>query len=690
MPKRHNCGCVLLGLTAFTFIPYAGASGKVDFMTDSTQPYTGPISVTRTGKGFFTYDPEKDDLFIPGENLGGAFPGDIVTVSIAGKERDPRSGKERLIGRVDSIVSRSRTTFVGKLVSGKEINQNPADVYLLPDWKKMYTPILMRGESLPLGQKVVARFVSWPKESLFPSATLEEIIGPAGVHETEMRALALGSGFRSDFPPGVVHEAEELEKTGRQQLAEEAQRSVASGQRKDFRGTHTFTIDPFDAKDFDDALSVRTLPNGNTEVGVHIADVSFYVRPGTSIDDEARARATSVYLVDRTIPMLPEVLSTDLCSLNPNEDRLAVSAVFEMDADANVVSRWFGETVIHSDKRFTYENAQEVLDTQSGDMLEELNTLNALAGKLRARREAAGSIAFDTPEVKIELNAEGKPIGVHLKERKATNLLIEDFMLLANEEVATYLTEQAKKAKLTQMPIYRVHDVPDADRIMNLSAFLKVLGYTLKEHNGQVKGADINALLEQVKGKPEEYLIKVAALRSMSKAIYSSKNIGHFGLAFEYYTHFTSPIRRYPDLLTHRLVKHFADREPMSTKELAEFDELALHSSEREVAAAEAERDSVKMKQVEYLEGRIGEEFDAVISGVSDRGLYVELNETRAEGMVRMRDIGNDYFTYDEKRYRLIGERTKTQYALGDPVRVRLLAARVPEKELDFALVGKR
>jgi ribonuclease R len=395
-----------------------------------------------------------------------------------------------------------------------------------------------------------------------------------------------------------------------------------------------------------------------------------------------------VYLVDRTIPMLPHILSTDLCSLNPNEDRLSVSAVFELDENAGIVSRWFGETVIHSDKRFTYENAQEVLDNQSGEMLEELNTLRTLADKIRARRVASGAIAFDTPEVKIELNEEGKPIGVHLKERKATNLLIEDFMLLANEEVALYLTQQVKDAHITQMPIYRIHDVPDADRIMNLAQFLKVLGYDLKEANGKVSGKDINALLAQVIGKPEEYLIKVAALRSMSKAIYSSKNIGHFGLAFEAYTHFTSPIRRYPDLLTHRLLKHFADREPMSKEEMAEFDELALHSNEREVAATEAERDSIKMKQVEYLETRIGEDFDAVISGVSDRGLYVELKETRAEGMVRIRDIGNDYFTYDEKRYRLIGERTKVQYALGDPIRVKLVAARVPEKELDFALAA--
>lgn len=652
--------------------------------------YEGPITITRTGKGFFTYDPEKDDLFIPGENLGGAFSGDIVKVEETGLVADPRTGEKRMQGKVVKIMKRSRTTFVGKLVKGDEIGQNAAETYLLPDWKKMYVPFLVRGESLPIGQKVVVRLVDWPPAASFPAATLEEIIGPAGVHETEMRALALGSGFRSDFPAGVVAEAKHLEEHGMQMLMEEAESAIKAGTRKDFRSVTTFTIDPFTAKDFDDALSVRTLENGNTEVGIHIADVSFFVRPGTSIDDEARERATSVYMVDRTIPMLPEILSTDLCSLNPNEDRLSMSAVFELDNEARIVSRWYGETVMHSDKRFTYENAQEVLDNQSGDFLEELNTLNALADKLRKKREKAGMIAFDTPEVKIELDEAGKPINVHIKERKATNLLIEDFMLLANENVAEYLTEKIKakgKGGGALQSIYRVHDVPDADRIANLSEFLKVLGYHLETHGGKVKGADINALLAQVKGKPEEYLIKMATLRSMSKAIYATKNIGHYGLAFAFYTHFTSPIRRYPDLLVHRMVKHFADHEPMSDAEFAELDELALHSSEREINATEAERDSIKMKQVEYLENRIGEEFDAVISGVSDRGLYVELNETRAEGMVRMRDIGDDYFTYDEKRYRLVGERTKKQYALGDPVRVKLLAARVAEKELDFSVV---
>ncbi len=658
-------------------------------MTTTTDgSFTGPITITKTGKGFFSIDPEKEDLFIPGENLGGAFPGDIVKVTEAGMQADQRSGALRMTGKVVEIVSRGRATFVGKLVRGDEINQNAAEVYLIPDWKKMYTPFLVRGESLPLGQKVLVRFTSWPEGTKFPQATLEEIIGVAGVHETEMRALALGSGFRSDFPPGVIGEADALEHSGKAQLAAEAESAIAAGTRRDFRSVTTFTIDPFDAKDFDDALSVQTLPDGTTEVGVHIADVSYFVREGTSIDDEARARATSVYLVDRTIPMLPEVLSTNLCSLNPNEDRLSVSAVFVLDKDANVVSKWFGETVIHSDKRFTYENAQEVLDAKSGEFLLELTTLETLANKIRAKRVAAGSIAFDTPEVKIELNEAGKPIAVHIKERKATNLLIEDFMLLANEHVAEYLTQQTKKAGFGST-IYRTHDQPDPDRIANLSEFLKVLGYHLETVGGIVSGTAINKLLESVVGKPEEYLIKVAALRSMAKATYTTKNIGHFGLAFEFYTHFTSPIRRYPDLLIHRLVKHFADHEPLSKEQMGEFDALAKHSSEREVAATEAERDSIKMKQVEYLAERVGEEFDAVISGATDRGLYVELKETRAEGMIAMRNVGNDYFTYDQKRYRIVGERTKVQYALGDAVRVKLMAARVVDRELDFALVSK-
>ncbi len=651
-------------------------------MTDTTQKtYEGPITIIKTGKGFFSIEGQDQDVFIPAENLGGAFPGDTVQIEITGQSEDPRTKLVKPTGKVIEVITRNRETFVGTLYENKEEGLT----MLQPDWKKMYVPFVVKGESLPIGQKVLIRFGGWSATQPYPWGTLEEIIGPAGEHETEMRALALSSGFRSDFPPGVLTEARYLEEHGKQMLAEGA----AMGHRRDFRKVTTFTIDPFDAKDFDDALSVRDLGNGMTEVGVHIADVSYFVRPGTKIDDEARKRATSVYLVDRTIPMLPEVLSNNLCSLNPHEDRLAVSAVFTLDENAGIVDRWFGETVIYSDHRFSYEDAQAVLDNNEGDYLKELTTLRTLADKIRARRTAKGAIAFDTPEVKILLDETGKPTEIKLKERKATNLLIEDFMLLANEAVAEMLSERAKAAQLVGSTIYRVHDLPDADRIENLSQFLKVMGYELKVDAGKVKGDDINKLLKQVEGTPEEYLIKTATLRSMAKAIYTTKNVGHFGLAFEFYTHFTSPIRRYPDLLVHRMVKHYTNNDVFGKAEIAELDALATHSSEREAAAVEAERDSIKMKQVEYMSEHVGEEFDAVISGVSDRGLYVELQATRAEGMLRIRDLGDDYYVYDEKRYRIVGERTKKEYALGDPIRVKLVAARLPERELDFALTEK-
>lgn len=649
--------------------------------------YEGPISITRTGKGFFAYDPDKEDLFIPGEDLGGAFPGDIVKVVRTGAYADPRTRKARAAGKVLEVVSRTRERFVGKLV------QDGGRVLLIPDWKKMYVPFEASGASLPLDHKVVLQFTGWRQGNEFPSGEVIEDIGVAGVHETEMRALALSQGFSSEFPPGVVADAKKLEETGEAMIAEETKTVIPwnedrkSQARRDFRPITTFTIDPADAKDFDDALSVRTLPGGKIEVGVHIADVSFFVKPGNAIDAEARARATSVYLVDRTIPMLPHVLSTNFCSLNPDVDRLAMAAIFTLDAEGNVVDRWFGETLIHSDKRFAYEEAQEVLDNGSGTLYEELSTIRDLAKKIRTRRVAQGAIEFDTPEVKIELDAEGKPIAVRLKERKETNLLIEDFMLLANVAVAEELSELGKKNG-NQPSVYRIHDAPDAERILNLAQFLKVLGYDLNvTPDGRVRGVDLNRLMSEVKGKPEEYLIKTATLRSMSKAIYTTKNVGHFGLAFEHYTHFTSPIRRYPDVLVHRMLKHYVSGDPVSKKDMEDFERLAVHSSEREVSAAEAERDSVKMKQVEFLAERIGEEFDGVISGVTDRGLYVELNETRADGMVRISAIGNDYYTYDEKRYRLVGERTKKEYALGDPIKVKLTAARVMERELDFELV---
>ncbi|HVW82626.1 MAG TPA: ribonuclease R [Candidatus Paceibacterota bacterium] len=653
----------------------------------AAKTYEGPITMTRKGIGFFPIEGREEDLLVPSEWSGHALHGDIVTVEEAGFYKDP-SGRmpPRAAGKVVGIVRRNRETFVGNLIEEEGLT------FLAPDWKKMHVPlVILDRKQAALGDKVLARLASWEADKQYPLGEILEVIGKAGVHDVEMRALALGQGFSPTFPPDVEKEAENLRGRGREILAAEAARRAADPAARDFRAVPTMTIDPADAKDFDDALSVRTLPGGKVEVGVHIADVSFFVRPGTALDREARERATSVYLVDRTIPMLPEVLSNDLCSLNPQEDRLACSAVFVLDEEANVLEKWFGQTVIHSAKRYTYEAAQETLDKGAGDLHGELATLHALSEKIRTRRVAKGAVEFDTAEVKVELDAEGKPVAVRLKERKATNLLIEDFMLLANESVAEHLSGLVEE-RGAGASIYRVHDRPDADRILNLEQFLKVMGYDLPvAAGGRVTGAALNRLLASVKGTPEEYLIKTATLRSMAKAAYATKNIGHFGLAFEFYTHFTSPIRRYPDLVIHRLVKAHAGGEPIAASEMEEFDALAAHCSEREVGAAEAERDSVKMKQVEFLAPRIGQEFEAVISGVTDRGLYVELNETHADGMIRITALGDvnagDYFDYDEKHYRLLGRKTKKAYQLGDPIKVKLIAARVPEKELDFVPV---
>src|SRR3989344_9193677 len=494
--------------------------------------YEGPITMTRKGFGFFAVEGREEDLIIPSEYTLHALSGDIVKVAPAGMYRDP-SGRmpPREAGKVVEIVSRARETFVGTLVEENGLT------LLAPDYKKMYVPLVIKdrkvrpsefGRSdLPealIGYKVLVRLGEWAADKEYPLATIEEVIGKAGEHETEMCALALGQGFKSDFPPGVIAEAKNLETHGLTILAEEA----LSPKRRDFRSVPTCTIDPHDAKDFDDALSVQTLPDGNIEVGVHIADVSFFVSPGTELDKEAVVRSTSVYLVDRTIPMLPHILSTNLCSLNPNEDRLAVSAVFTLDPEANIISEWFGETVIHSDKRFTYENAQEVLDAGTGTLHTELSTLHELSKKIRVRRQAKGAIEFDTVEVKVELDTAGKPIAIRLKERKATNLLIEDFMLLANEAVAKHLSKLTKNGGPHFYSLYRIHDAPDTDRIENLANLLRIMGYHLKTSGaGNVTGTELNKLLESVKGKPEEYLVKTAALRSMSKAVYATRNIGH-------------------------------------------------------------------------------------------------------------------------------------------------------------------
>jgi ribonuclease R len=450
------------------------------------------------------------------------------------------------------------------------------------------------------------------------------------------------------------------------------------------------TIDPADAKDFDDALSIRQIDEDKYEIGIHIADVSFYVREGEPIDKEAVERGTSVYLVDRVIPMLPEVLSNDLCSLRPNEDRLAFSAVFEINKAGEVTGSWYGQTIIHSDKRFSYEDAQSILDNGQGELFDELNTMMDISKILRKKRYQSGAIAFEQPEIKFELDERGSPIKAYKKHRTETMMMIEDFMLMANQEVATHINEKAKSDNKDLAFVYRIHDVPNPDKIEELSTFVHALGYEFTTKSGIVEAKSINQLMSEVEGKPEENLIKTASIRSMAKAIYSTKNIGHFGLAFKYYTHFTSPIRRYPDLMVHRLLRKHLDGTTVGPKETAMYEQISIQSSEREMEAVSAERDSIKFKQVEYMMNKVGQTFTGVITGVTDWGIYVQEDESLADGMIRLSSIKGDYFEHDAAKYHVKGKNSGKVYRLGDEIKVKLIRADKDERQLDFELVTEK
>ena len=642
----------------------------MNMIQENENPYIGTIRVTGKGVGYFPMPDSDEDFEIPAEYVNTALNKDTVRV----EDLKRVSPYGRKLAKVAEIIERRKMDFVGKL------EEAGSGFFLIPDDKRMYRDIfLAEAPGAKTGDKVQAQITEWPDAAKSPRGKLVRIIGRAGEHNAEMEAIVYDSGFEVGFPAAVDAEAA----AWKQKFEDEDH--LANG-RKDFRATTTFTIDPLDAKDFDDAISLKKLENGDYEVGVHIADVSHFVVPGTELDKEARERGTSIYLVDRTIPMLPEVLSNDLCSLNPHEDKYAFSAVFTMDKDAVVKERWFGKTLINSDRRFVYEDAQDILDAGTGEFYDELKTLDTLAKKLRVEKFKNGAIDFESDEVKFELDSDGKPIRVYKKERKDIHKLVEDFMLLANREVATYMHAHTGKNTRSAF-VYRIHEAPDRDKIVNLATFVKALGFELKNKHGETKATDIAEMLKSVTGTPAEALIKTAAVRAMSKAVYSTMNIGHFGLGFEFYTHFTSPIRRYPDLMVHRLLYRFLTQGAVEQDEILKYQRLCDASTEREIEAAEAERASIKYKQVEYMSTRVGEEFDATVSGVSEWGVYVEEVNTKAEGMVKLRDMKDDFYELNEKLYAIVGKSTGKKYSLGDKVRVKLVSADFEKKVLDFAFI---
>jgi len=639
--------------------------------------FTGSIAVSSRGVGYFTMPekPDDEDIEIEPLYLKTALHGDTVEIKLLPKRENIRQQ-----GEVVRIVKRNKEQFVGTL----DGNAQNDFFFLKADDKRMYRDIFIHSSNTlggKKGDKVFAAITAWKDPMKSPEGKVLKVLGKKGLHNVEMQAIILEKGFEAEFSHEIEEEAERIKKE------EPSLREKEIANRKDIRNTLTFTIDPADAKDFDDAISFKNLGNGTYEIGVHIADVSHFVTEGSLLDKEARRRGTSVYLVDRTIPMLPEVLSNDLCSLNANEDKFTFSSIFTINGKAEVLDRWFGKTVIHSDKRFTYEEAQEILDKKEGLHIEELTTLNRLAKILKEYKFAHGAIEFETDEVKFELDAEGKPLRAFRKERKDTHKLVEEFMLLANREVALFMNAEAKKINHKGSFIYRIHDTPDKEKIINLNLFLKALGYDLKAEDGEVTAEEINNLLKKASGKPEESLIKTATIRSMAKAVYSTRNIGHFGLGFKFYTNFTSPIRRYPDLLVHRLLFRFLNKGPVPQDEMARLQKMAEDATDREILAAEAERASIKYKQVEFMLEKIGQEFSGTISGVSEWGLYVEEDTAKAEGMVKLRDMTDDFYSLDEKTYSVVGAQSKKRYSLGDTVKVKLIGADLDRRTLDYVLV---
>src|SRR5690625_2595481 len=645
----------------------------------------GVLDMASSGVGYVIVEGLEQDVFIPHKKLNHALHGDTVEIFIFGHTR-----KQKLEGEVVNIIHRRTTVFVGILrlqaTFGFVEMKNP----------KMYTDIFVPRNKVKRakdGEVVQVEIEKWPKRADSPEGKIIKVLGKPGEHETEIQSiLAAGGLANSNFPKEVDQYARKLDTSIQD---EEIKR------RKDLRQELTFTIDPADAKDFDDALSFKKLENGNFEVGIHIADVSFYVKPDTVLDEEAFERGNSIYLVDRTIPMPPEILSNQACSLRPNEDKYTFSAIFELDEKAKVINQWFGRTVTRSDARFSYAEAQHIIETENVDIPEEISLtgeayqaskevgaailkMNELAKVLRSKRVRYGAISFDTTEVKFNLDENKEPVGIFFQTQKEANHLIEEFMLLANRKVAEFIGKQKRQKTF----VYRCHDEPDEEKLASLKNLVKQFGYNLNLKDKKTTTRSLNHLLEEVSGTQQENLVSTLTVRAMSKAYYSTKNIGHYGLAFEYYSHFTAPIRRYPDIMTHRLLQYYL--EGNSSVAAEEYEEKCKHCSETERFAIDAERDSIKYMQVKFMQQFKDETFLGVISGVTDFGIFVEIIENKCEGMVRLRDIEEDHFDYVEEKYSIIGRHTGKKYQLGDEVYVKVKNTDLEKRNLDFELLGAK